>query len=615
MKKINELIDMARKAPSMLRTGLALTAVFCFGLLAGRLIIDLKRPSAPPERQPVTETGQHDVEAESTASEQQNPAVENDPATTEPTREETAAAAAETWKSRLVSRAARLTIDWRPSGKMVSAANDPTIRKDSCDPDPYCQPQGEVWIGTVSGGPYDGYRLTSEAFENGEGMSYTESFYFLIPPSEAQPRVMLNRYRDAAGFRFGFADPTTQVVSEAQNYVAGEFPNVEFETTAVIPEFEHQKLVRSADGSIFELLGLSGAAGDGPWDTGDCLRIDIRGADGDLYSCGSGAYFKTRPDGRTVNYDLQLPFHDVTGFIRYDGQPVTGTYTKETYGGCGQTTVNTFVNEADIGDVFPFAVLKDGITGSIKVTLYAPSVMNDVGTAVEQAFNTWNAPRDEENRVSLEKFMAMTPVLFYRNVLGEWLEFKSTEIMPMAECGKPVIYLYPPSMTDIEVRLTPQGGFTASEPEYRDGWRVTAAPDGSLVNRDDGRSYPYLFWEGRGGMYAPPDKYWVVPRGEVPSFLDRTLKGIGLNDRETSDFLEFWLPRMTAAPYYKIGFHGTDVMNQIAPMQISVAPDSVLRILMDYEELEKPAPSNPPAYRTFRRQGFTAVEWGGVIRE
>ena len=72
---------------------------------------------------------------------------------------------------------------------------------------------------------------------------------------------------------------------------------------------------------------------------------------------------------------------------------------------------------------------------------------------------------------------------------------------------------------------------------------------------------------------------------------------------------------MTAAPYYKIGFHGTNVMNAIAPMTLSQKADTLLRVLMDYSELAAPIAANPPTLgATPVRHGFTVIEWGGVIR-
>jgi hypothetical protein len=191
----------------------------------------------------------------------------------------------------------------------------------------------------------------------------------------------------------------------------------------------------------------------------------------------------------------------------------------------------------------------------------------------------------------------------------------SNEIVPPLECGKPVIYLYPESMMDMSVWVSPRGGFTYTEPEYGDGWEVTAYPDGRIVNQKDGREYPYLFWEGRGGLYSPVETYWVIERAGVESFLQSTLGSMNFNQQEIADFVEFWLPRMQNANYYKIGFHGTNVMDQLAPLSLSVKPHHVFRILMDYEELDVWQPSHPPArLPRANRDGFEVMEWGGVLR-
>ena len=61
---------------------------------------------------------------------------------------------------------------------------------------------------------------------------------------------------------------------------------------------------------------------------------------------------------------------------------------------------------------------------------------------------------------------------------------------------KPVIYLYPEQAQEVSVRLDYDGRLTDTIPAYGDGWKVTAWPDGRLVNHSDGKEYPYLFWEG-----------------------------------------------------------------------------------------------------------------------
>ncbi len=207
------------------------------------------------------------------------------------------------------------------------------------------------------------------------------------------------------------------------------------------------------------------------------------------------------------------------------------------------------------------------------------------------------------------------PYVYFQDAFGRWVELMSNEITPPVECGKPVVYLYPEKKTDLNVWVAPRGGLSYTEPAYKDGWRVSANPDGRLVNRDDGLAYPYLFWEGRAESYAAPSRYWVVEQPKVESFLRETLTRMNLNETEVADFLEFWLPRMQEAPYYKIGFYDTHAMDELAPLSFSVQPDHVFRVLMDHEPVLSEEPSRPPSrVPRAQRDGFEVIEWGGVLR-
>jgi hypothetical protein len=164
------------------------------------------------------------------------------------------------------------------------------------------------------------------------------------------------------------------------------------------------------------------------------------------------------------------------------------------------------------------------------------------------------------------------------------------------------------------VQVEPQGGFTYTDPEYGNGWKVIATPQGELTEVSSGLPYPYLFWEGRGGIYSTPDKGFVVAVGEVETFLVKSLGELGLNEKEIADFNEFWLPRMQDAPYYFITFLGNSTMDALAPLTIEPQPDTVIRVLMDFLPLEQPIEVQGYPLRSTERKGFTVVEWGGVIR-
>ncbi|MBP9828137.1 hypothetical protein KBC55_03190 [Patescibacteria group bacterium] len=325
-------------------------------------------------------------------------------------------------------------------------------------------------------------------------------------------------------------------------------------------------------------------------------------------------FFVQKKNGTILYYELRLPIfseeqvseHILTPQITVNNTPVTDQYTKTMVGGCGFSRYMRQVDRESVPGLYEAGF----VTGSPTEKIY---LANFADESFDDEFQNWS--RQSLESPTREDFINAVPIFYYKDALGRWLQFDSIDIVAPGECGKPVIYLYPEQTTDVSVQLDPQGGFTVTEPAYNTGWNVVAEPSGQLVNKADGLTYPYLFWEGRGGLYSEPEKFWVVAKADVEGFLVEKLGAFGFNAQEIADFNEFWLPRMEAAPWYKIGFHGTNVMDQIAPMNVSPAPDSILRVLMDYSELQEPVAENAPSQiPSFKRNGFTVTEWGGVIR-
>ncbi len=220
----------------------------------------------------------------------------------------------------------------------------------------------------------------------------------------------------------------------------------------------------------------------------------------------------------------------------------------------------------------------------------------------------------EGSKVSYATFLTNHPLFFWTDSFGRLIKFQKATYQSQAECGKPVIYLYPNTTTNVHIDLKPQGGFSYSEPAYNSGWNVTATPSGKLTNLADGKTYPYLFWEGRGGLYSSPTVGSVVQQKDVHGFLASSLAKLGLNIQESSDFIEFWEPRMQGSPYYRVSFYGNQMMDQLAPLIVTPKPDTVIRVLMDYAPLIAPQHIAPQRLFAPARNGFTIVEWGGVLR-
>lgn len=193
-------------------------------------------------------------------------------------------------------------------------------------------------------------------------------------------------------------------------------------------------------------------------------------------------------------------------------------------------------------------------------------------------------------------------------VAVEWL---SAEMGGMA---KPVIYLYPTAPTNVEVSVRfENGGFTCTYPDYRDGWAVTAYPDGRLVNKADGREYSYLYWEGAGAIDFDFSSGFVVPGEDTAAFLQEKLAQLGLTPREYNEFIVYWLPLMQGNPYNLITFQ-TDCYTSNVHLDVSPQPDSLLRVYMVYKPLAAPINLPEQQLQPFERKGFAVVEWGGGMQ-
>jgi hypothetical protein len=180
------------------------------------------------------------------------------------------------------------------------------------------------------------------------------------------------------------------------------------------------------------------------------------------------------------------------------------------------------------------------------------------------------------------------------------------------EKAKPVIYLYPSKETIVSVKVEPKEGLSVSIPDYGKGWTVLAKPTGELINQADGKPYPYLFWESASEKRPVTKAGFVVEQARLPEFFRDKLKILGLNDRETADFLEFWIPILNKGPYYYISFIDQAVLEAEAPLTVVPKPDCVIRVFFDSRPLDKPENVVEQKLLPRARAGFSAVEWGGM---
>ncbi len=228
----------------------------------------------------------------------------------------------------------------------------------------------------------------------------------------------------------------------------------------------------------------------------------------------------------------------------------------------------------------------------------------------------WEKDGEKKSR---EAYLARHPQIFWIDPYNRLRAFYLAETISPAECGKPVIYLYPERTQDVTVTVAPKNGFTVTDPEHGDhGWTVEAHPDGTLINRADNKIYPYLFWEGQSSQLLPQvDKGFVVAHDALETFFTQKLPKLGLNATEIQDFIDFWVPQMRKDErnFYFITFLPQNFIHASAPLTITPQPDTVIRVLMHYTGLD--TYKNVPAQKLIapERTGFTVVEWGGILHK
>ena len=176
---------------------------------------------------------------------------------------------------------------------------------------------------------------------------------------------------------------------------------------------------------------------------------------------------------------------------------------------------------------------------------------------------------------------------------------------------KPVIYLYPTSEQSVSAKLDYNGELTCTYPEYKDGWNVIAEPDGTLTNIENKREYSYLYWEGISKNQWDMSKGFVVKGEDTEEFLQEKLEYMGLTPREYNEFIVYWLPIMQENKYNLITFAGEEYEN-LAKLNITPKPDSILRVMMLFKSLDKPIEIEEQEIKSFERKGFTVIEWGGT---
>ena len=178
---------------------------------------------------------------------------------------------------------------------------------------------------------------------------------------------------------------------------------------------------------------------------------------------------------------------------------------------------------------------------------------------------------------------------------------------------KPVIYFYSDKELDLTINLNTDAKLKFTYPIYTSEWKGTVKRDGTFET--NGNSYPYIFWDGEMDVASKLDNLeegFIVEKEQNVAFFEGKLSKMGLNDKEIADFITFWVPRMLESDKHFVQFIvGENYNKKIGSLEYSTQPDSEIRIFMVFSKLEGDIQVKPQLLPTYKREGFTVVEWGG----
>lgn len=177
--------------------------------------------------------------------------------------------------------------------------------------------------------------------------------------------------------------------------------------------------------------------------------------------------------------------------------------------------------------------------------------------------------------------------------------------------AKPVLYLYPTKKTNITISFEKPYLLTTTYPKFKTLWNVTAYPNGDLYDQNN-KYYYGLYWEEIGSSDIDFVEGFYVTKENAIDFLEEKTQEIGFTRREANEFIMYWLPILEKNEKNLVYFELTEERNKYNQIKINPEPDSLLRVAIHVKKVDKYTKIKEQKLIPFIRNGFVAVEWGGV---
>ena len=210
---------------------------------------------------------------------------------------------------------------------------------------------------------------------------------------------------------------------------------------------------------------------------------------------------------------------------------------------------------------------------------------------------------------------AIYEIAIDKDVEFEDVDFKFINIneadCPTDVAYKPVLYLYPEKEQEVTVKFAHPEYLLTTYPKYVNEWKVFAKTNGDLLLNN--KYYYALYWEEEKATKVDFSEGFYVTKDNAIEFLEEKLTTIGLTARERNEFIMYWLPILEKNGQNLVYFELTDSLQNQNALEITPTPDSLLRVRIHVKKVNSKVDIKEQKLESFARNGFTAVEWGGVI--
>ena len=164
---------------------------------------------------------------------------------------------------------------------------------------------------------------------------------------------------------------------------------------------------------------------------------------------------------------------------------------------------------------------------------------------------------------------------------------------------------------DLEATYVEEERLLTTYPKYENGWKIHLQEDGTFTVPGNNREYYALFFDETPNYTCEFTEGFYVTKENAISFLEEKMDYMGFTNRETDEFIMYWLPILENNGQSLVYFEQTEERNEECPLEFSVEPDTIIRTIIHIKKVNGPTAIPEQQLTHYEREGFTVVEWGG----